>query len=116
VISEPYEAKTIKAMMGVRPFVTATDENKAVGDSQNYLQRLRGITVVAASSSADLSTDSRAVAEHKKAAPKTALAHRFSAASAVENDVSARLAAYTSQLPPRSTRRFIHSTDHNFLG
>ena len=71
MISEPYGAKTIKAMMGVRPFETATDEDKAVGDSQNYLQRLRGIKVVAASSSAELSTESRTVAEYKKAAPKS---------------------------------------------
>jgi hypothetical protein len=59
VISGPYGTKIIKAMMGVRPFETAADEDKAVGDGRNYLQRLRGIKVVAGSSSGELSTESR---------------------------------------------------------
>mgnify|MGYP001612981835 FL=1 len=70
VISEPYGAETIKAITGVRPFETAADEDKPRGDSREYLQRLRGIKVVAASSSAELSTESRAVADYKKSSPK----------------------------------------------
>jgi hypothetical protein len=70
VISEPYGTEAIKAIMGVRPFETAADEDKAVGDSRNYLQRLRGIKVVAAASSVELNTESRAVAEYKKESPK----------------------------------------------
>lgn len=70
VISEPYGAEAIKAITGVRPFETAADEGQSRGDSREYLQRLRGIKVVAASSSAELSTESRAVADYKRDSPK----------------------------------------------
>ncbi|MCS6303710.1 MAG: DUF4384 domain-containing protein [Nitrospira sp.] len=70
VINEPYGAETIKAITGVQPFEAAADEAGATGDSRNYLGRLRGIKVVAAASSVELSTESRTVAEYKKDIPK----------------------------------------------
>jgi Domain of unknown function (DUF4384) len=70
VINEPYGTETIKAITGVQPFEAAADEASPTGDSRNYLGRLRGIKVVAAASSVELNTDSRAVAEYKKDSPK----------------------------------------------
>lgn len=70
IINEPYGAEAIKAITGVQPFEAAADEADPTGDSRNYLGRLRGIKVVAASSSVELNTKSRAVAEYKKEPPK----------------------------------------------
>lgn len=70
LIQEPYGAEVIKAITGVQPFDVTADDEKAVGDSKAYLNRLRGIKVVAATSSVDLHSESRAVSEYKKGIPK----------------------------------------------
>lgn len=70
IINEPYGVEAIKAITGVRPFEAAADEAGATGDSRNYLGQLRGIKVVAATSSVELNTTSRTVAEYKKQSSK----------------------------------------------
>lgn len=70
LIQEPYGAEVIKAITGVQPFDVTADDEKPVGDSKAYLNRLRGIKVVAATSSVDLHSESRAVSEYKKGIPK----------------------------------------------
>jgi hypothetical protein len=70
VINQPYGSEAIKAITGVQPFEATADEAGPTGDSRNYLGRLRGIKVVAAASSIELNTESRAVAEYKKESPK----------------------------------------------
>jgi hypothetical protein len=70
VIKGPFGTETIKAMAGVRPF-EIDEKNEAVGDSRTYLKSgLRGIKVVAASSSVELNTESRVVTDYKKALAK----------------------------------------------
>nr|WP_281721752.1 DUF4384 domain-containing protein [Nitrosomonas nitrosa] len=66
VIEEPYGTETIKAITGVQPFDAKADEDKPVGDSKAYLNRLRGIKVVASTSSVELKTESRTVTEYKR--------------------------------------------------
>jgi hypothetical protein len=70
VIQEPFGSEVIKAVTGVQPFHPNADEDKPIGDSRAYLQRLRGIKVVAAVSSVELHSESRAVTEYKKDIPK----------------------------------------------
>lgn len=69
VIGAPFGAEVVKAITGVQPFDPNADEDKAVGNSQEYLNRLRGIKVVAAASSVELNTESRAVTDYKKDSP-----------------------------------------------
>jgi hypothetical protein len=70
VIKGPFGTETIKAMAGVRPFET-DEKSEAVSDSRAYLKSgLRGIKVVAATSSVELNTESRSVADYKKALGK----------------------------------------------
>lgn len=70
VINAPYGTEAIKAIVGVRPFETSIDSGDAVSDSRTYLNGLqsglRGIKVVAAASSVEISTESNAVADYKK--------------------------------------------------
>lgn len=70
IINAPYGAETIKAIVGVRPFEPSLDGAEAVSDSKAYLNGLqsglRGIKVVAAASSAQIMTESQAVADYKK--------------------------------------------------
>jgi hypothetical protein len=57
-------------MAGVRPF-EIDEKSEAVSDSRTYLKSgLRGIKVVAASSSVELNTESRVVTDYKKALAK----------------------------------------------
>jgi hypothetical protein len=70
VIQEPFGAEVIKVITGVQPFDATADDEKPVGDSKAYLNRLRGIKVVAATSSVELHSESRAVSEYKKNSPK----------------------------------------------
>ncbi|MEQ1847544.1 MAG: DUF4384 domain-containing protein [Nitrospira sp.] len=70
IIQEPFGAEVIKAITGVQPFDVTADDEKPVGDSKAYLNRLRGIKVVAATSSLELQTENRAVTEYKKDSPK----------------------------------------------
>lgn len=67
IIRPPYGTEAIKAIVGVRPFEDTSETNDTVSDGQTYLQsNLRGIRVVAAASSVEISTESRAVADYKK--------------------------------------------------
>lgn len=67
VINAPFGTEAIKAIMAVRPFDLGTEGGQSVSDSRAYLQSgLRGIKVVAATSSVELQTTSRAVEEYKK--------------------------------------------------
>lgn len=67
IINAPYGTEAIKAIAGVRPFDTETEGSQSVSDSRAYLQSgLRGIKVVAAASSVELQTISRAVEDYKK--------------------------------------------------
>ncbi|MFO0698061.1 MAG: DUF4384 domain-containing protein [Nitrospira sp.] len=66
VIQEPFGAEVIKAITGVQPFDGTADDEKPVGDSKAYLNRLRGIKVAAATSSVELHSESRAVTDYKK--------------------------------------------------
>jgi len=68
LINPPYGTEAIKAIVGVRPFDDSGVEGaSSVSDSRTYLQSgLRGIKVVAATSSVEISTESRAVADYKK--------------------------------------------------
>nr|MDH4357062.1 DUF4384 domain-containing protein [Nitrospira sp.] len=70
VIEEPYGTETIKAISGIQPFSENANEDTPVGNSREYLQRLRGIKVVASTSSVELNTESRRVTEYKKESPK----------------------------------------------
>jgi hypothetical protein len=66
-INSPYGTEAIKAVMSVRPFDISANGEQSVSDSKTYLQSgLRGIKVVAATSSVELTTQSRAVSEYKK--------------------------------------------------
>jgi hypothetical protein len=67
IIRPPYGTEAIKAIVGVRPFETGAEGEPSVSDSRTYLQSgLRGIKVVAATSSVELQTTSRAVEVYKK--------------------------------------------------
>ncbi len=67
IISAPYGTEAIKAVVAVRPFDSEAEGAPSVSDSRAYLQSgLRGIKLVAATSSVELQTTSRAVAEYKK--------------------------------------------------
>lgn len=67
IIRPPYGTEAIKAIAGVRPFEDTSETSDTVSDSRAYLQSgLRGIKVVAATSSVELQTTSRAVEEYKK--------------------------------------------------
>ena len=70
VINAPYGTEAIKAIVGVRPFEASLDSGEAVSDSRTYLNGLqsglRGIKVVAATSSVEILTESHAVADYKK--------------------------------------------------
>ena len=72
LINAPYGTEAIKAIVGVRPFDDSGAEGApSVSDSRTYLQSgLRGIKVVAATSSVEISTESRAVADYKKSTAK----------------------------------------------
>lgn len=74
LVGAPYGTEAVKAIVGVRPFEAELNSNEAVSDSRAYLNGLqsglRGIKVVAATSSVELTTQSRAVADHKKALAK----------------------------------------------
>lgn len=73
VIRAPYGTEAIKAIVGVRPFEDALETHESVSDSRAYLNGLqsglRGIKVVAATSSVEIRTESQAVAEYKKGGP-----------------------------------------------
>jgi Domain of unknown function (DUF4384) len=67
VINAPYGTEAIKAIGAVRPFEVGAEGEPSVSDSRAYLQSgLRGIKVVAATSSVEISTESHAVADYKK--------------------------------------------------
>jgi hypothetical protein len=67
VINPPYGTEAIKAIGAVRPFEVGAEGEPSVSDSRAYLQSgLRGIKVVAATSSVEISTESQAVADYKK--------------------------------------------------
>jgi hypothetical protein len=70
-INAPYGTEAIKAIGAVRPFDSEAEGEPSVGDSRAYLQSgLRGIKVVAATSSVEISTESQAVADYKKSTAK----------------------------------------------
>ncbi len=69
IVQEPYGAEVVKAIAGIRPFETETDDCGGSADSRTYLNQLRkcrGIQVLAAASAVELQTESRAVAEYKR--------------------------------------------------
>lgn len=66
VIQGPFGAEVIKVITGIQPFDLSADEDKPIGESKTYLNRLRGIKVVAAAASIELQTTSRVVAEYRK--------------------------------------------------
>ena len=67
VINAPYGTEAIKAIVAVRPFDSGAEGEPSISDSRAYLQSgLRGIKVVAATSSVELQTTSRAVEVYKK--------------------------------------------------
>ena len=73
IIRPPYGTEVIKAIVAVRPFETGAEGEPSFGDSRTYLQSgLRGIKVVAATSSVEISTESHAVADYKKGTAKPA--------------------------------------------
>jgi hypothetical protein len=74
VINPPYGTEAIKAIVAVRPFDSETEGEPSISDSRAYLQSgLRGIKVVAATSSVEISTESHAVADYKKDNAKPAI-------------------------------------------
>ena len=74
VINPPYGTEAIKAIVAVRPFDIGTEGEPPTSDSREYLQKgLRGIKVVAATSSIEISTESHAVADYKKDNAKPAI-------------------------------------------
>ena len=74
VINPPYGTEAIKAIVAVRPFDIGTEGESLTSDSREYLQSgLRGIKVVAAASSVEISTESHAVADYKKDNAKPAI-------------------------------------------
>ena len=74
IIGPPYGTEAVKAIVGVRPFETGAEDEPSVSDSRTYLQSgLRGIKVVAATSSVEISTESHAVADYKKDNPSQRL-------------------------------------------
>ena len=75
IVKAPYGAEAIKAIVGIRAFEIPLETDEAPSsDSRTYLdglqKGLRGITVVAAASSVELNTQSRAVADYNKALAK----------------------------------------------
>lgn len=71
IIRPPYGTEAIKAIVAVRPFETGAEGEPSLSDSRTYLQSgLRGIKVVAATSSVEISTESHAVADYKKGTAK----------------------------------------------
>lgn len=73
IIRPPYGTEAIKAVVAVRPFEIGAEGEPSVSDSREYLQSgLRGIKVVAATSSVEISTESHAVADYKKGNAKPA--------------------------------------------
>lgn len=73
IIRPPYGTEAIKAIVAVRPFETEAEGEPSSSDSREYLQSgLRGIKVVAAASSVEISTESHAVADYKKSNAKPA--------------------------------------------
>jgi hypothetical protein len=73
IIRPPYGTEAIKAVVAVRPFETGAEGEPSLSDSRTYLQSgLRGIKVVAATSSVEISTESHAVADYKKGTAKPA--------------------------------------------
>ena len=70
VIGVPYGTEAVKAIVGVRPFEAELNSEEAVSDSRTYLNGLqsglRGINVVAAAASVELTTESQVVSEYKK--------------------------------------------------
>jgi hypothetical protein len=74
VINPPYGTEAIKAIVAVRPFDSETEGEPSVSDSRAYLQSgLRGIKIVAAASSVEISTESHAIADYKKDNAKPAI-------------------------------------------
>lgn len=69
VIQGPFGAEVIKAITGVQPFDLNADDDKPIGESKPYLNRLRGIKVVAAAASVELHTESRIVTDYKNDSP-----------------------------------------------
>ena len=71
VINAPYGTEAIKAIVAIRPFDSEVEGEPSVSDSREYLKSgLRGIKVVAATSSVEISTESHAVADYKKSTAK----------------------------------------------
>ena len=67
IIGPPYGTEAVKAIVGVRPFDDGVVGESSISDSRAYLQSgLRGIKVVAATSSVEISTESQTVADYKK--------------------------------------------------
>lgn len=69
-VDAPYGTEAIKAIVSVRPFEISLDSGETVSDSKTYLNGLqsglRGIKVLAAASSAQITTESQAVADYRK--------------------------------------------------
>jgi len=71
IVRPPYGTEAIKAIVGVRPFDNEGEGAPSISDSRTYLQSgLRGIKVVAATSSVEIATESLAVADYKKGTAK----------------------------------------------
>lgn len=66
-VRAPYGTEVIKAIAGVQPFDAYSDEEVPLGNSREYLHQLQGLTGVAATSSVELTTESRALIDYKKA-------------------------------------------------
>ena len=67
IVGPPYGTEAIKAIVAVLPFDTGPEGESTESDSREYIQKgLRGIKVVAATSSVEISTESRAVDAYKK--------------------------------------------------
>jgi hypothetical protein len=67
IVEPPYGTEAIKAIVAVLPFDTGPEGESTESDSREYIQKgLRGIKVVAATSSVEISTESRAVDAYKK--------------------------------------------------
>jgi Domain of unknown function (DUF4384) len=67
IVEPPYGTEAIKAIGAVLPFDTGPEGESTESDSREYIQKgLRGLKVVAATSSVEISTESRAVDAYKK--------------------------------------------------
>ncbi|MEO8340728.1 MAG: DUF4384 domain-containing protein [Nitrospirota bacterium] len=73
IVEPPYGTEAIKAIVAVLPFDTGPEGESTESDSREYIQKgLRGLKVVAATSSVEISTESHQVAAYKKDTAKPA--------------------------------------------